>query len=277
MMPALNSIDLPALLLSSGLRILLIVVLVIVVRRIIQAVQHRLESQIQSRINDKDWVGRVRTLLQVSRGVVDALVLFLALLMILVVLEINIAPLLAGAGIAGLAVSLGAQTLIKDYLGGVLILVENQFKVGDSVLIGRVTGEVERITLRAVYLRDYEGQLHIIPNGEVRILSNLSRDWSRAVVDLAIPYQTNFEQAIQCLQEAAEAVRSDPNLEGALLDKPEVQSWLGLEGGAIKMRITVKTLPGKQQAAATSLRQKALEALRLAGIPNVFSVWEKVS
>lgn len=276
-MPALNSIDLPALLLSSGLRILLIVVLVIVVRRIIQAVQHRLESQIQSRINDKDWVGRVRTLLQVSRGVVDALVLFLALLMILVVLEINIAPLLAGAGIAGLAVSLGAQTLIKDYLGGVLILVENQFKVGDSVLIGRVTGEVERITLRAVYLRDYEGQLHIIPNGEVRILSNLSRDWSRAVVDLAIPYQTNFEQAIQCLQEAAEAVRSDPNLEGALLDKPEVQSWLGLEGGAIKMRITVKTLPGKQQAAATSLRQKALEALRLAGIPNVFSVWEKVS
>ena len=99
---------------------------------------------------------------------------------------VDIVPLLAGAGVAGLAISLGAQTLIKDFIGGILVLVENQYSVGDVIEIGDVSGTVEKLTLRATYVRDVDGRLHVVPNGDVRIVSNVTRDWSRTLQELGV-------------------------------------------------------------------------------------------
>jgi small-conductance mechanosensitive channel len=123
------------------------------------------------------------TLVQILRWGADVLIVGSALLMLLSTFGVDITPLLASVGVAGLAVSLGAQTLIKDLIGGVLILVENQYAVGDTIQVGNVSGAVERLTLRATYVRDINGYLHVAPNGEVRIVANMSRDWSRALVE----------------------------------------------------------------------------------------------
>ncbi len=129
----------------------------------------------------------MKTIVHITRSGLFITLLAIFILILLHSLGINITPVLTGAGIAGLALSLGAQSLIKDFLNGMLILIEGQYYVGDTIQVGALNGEVERITLRATYLRDIEGRLHVIPNGEIRTLSNLTTSWARAVVDLTCP------------------------------------------------------------------------------------------
>jgi small conductance mechanosensitive channel len=140
------------------------------------------------------------TLTHILRWVANVVIIVVALLMLLSAFNINITPLLAGAGVAGLAVSLGAQTLIQDLIGGFLILVENQYTVGDVIQVGDVSGEVERFTLRATCLRDTNGRLHIVPNGEVRVVSNLTKEWSRALVDVGVAYEEDLARVLHVLE-----------------------------------------------------------------------------
>lgn len=153
------------------------IAVIILVTLILMRLVHLLAQQIQRRLAvteaDQQHVLRVRTLLQTARSIVNAVIVLLAVFMILYALGINVVPLLAGAGVAGLAVSLGAQTLIKDYIAGTLILLDDLYRVGDSIEVGNVNGRVERVTLRTTYLRsDDDSLLHIIPNGEVRTVTN---------------------------------------------------------------------------------------------------------
>ena len=129
------------------------------------------------------------TFVQILRWGADVLIVGSALLMLLSTFGVDITPLLASVGVAGLAVSLGTQSLIKDLIGGFLILAENQYAVGDSIQVGNVSGNVERITLRATYVRDINGYLHIVPNGEVRIVANQTKGWSRALVDVGVAWR----------------------------------------------------------------------------------------
>ena len=189
-----------------------------------------------------------------------------AILMILLVLGINITPLLASAGIAGLAISLGAQTLIKDYIGGALILFENQFNVGDDIQVGNVIGTVERMELRATYVRDSQGKLFTIPNGDMRTLSNNSRDWSKAQVDLNLAFDTDLDAAMHALNIAIQKTSTTESLQTVLVEAPQIQGWNNMNDWAVQVRLTAKTLPGKQSDAAVVLRQQALIELRTAGI-----------
>ena len=129
------------------------------------------------------------TFVQILRWGADVLIVGSAPLMLLSTFGVDITPLLASVGVAGLAVSLGTQSLIKDLIGGFLILMENQYAVGDSIQVGNVSGNVERITLRATYVRDINGYLHIVPNGEVHIVANQTKGWSRALVDVGVAWR----------------------------------------------------------------------------------------
>lgn len=190
----------------------------------------------------------------------------MALLMVLSEFGVDITPLLTSAGVAGLAISLGAQTLLKDFIGGFFILVENQYAVGDTIQVGPVTGIVERLTLRATYVRDVNGNLNVVPNGEVRIVTNQTRDWSRALVDFGVAYEADLTEAMAIMKAAAEEFAQDPVLGPEILEPPQVLGPLTLGDWAVTVRVMVKTRPGQQWSIGRELRQRILNACNEKGI-----------
>jgi small conductance mechanosensitive channel len=173
---------------------------------------------------------------------------------------VDITPLLTSLGVVGLALSLGAQTLIKDLIGGLMVLIENQYAVGDVIQVGSVSGTVERLTLRATYVRDIGGKLHLVPNGDVRVVSNVTKDWARALVDIGVAYEEDLERVADVLNQVAEQFAGDPDFSELLLDPPSVIIPLSLGDWAMNARVMVKTLPGKQWGVATELRKRILAA-----------------
>ena len=206
------------------------------------------------------------TLVQTTQWILVVLLVISALLMLLSEFGVDITPLLASVGVAGLAVSLGAQSLIKDLIGGILIIVENQYAVGDSIVIGTVSGEVERITLRTTQVRALNGDLYVVPNGEVRVLANQTRDWARVVVDVGVAYEENLDRALRILEEGAAAFAQDPVFEADLLEPPQVLGVHSLGDSAVMVRIMVKTQPSKQWAAGRALRKSLLVTCEQEGV-----------
>jgi small-conductance mechanosensitive channel len=213
-----------------------------------------------------DRFERLVTLAYVLRSIGQVVILLIVLLTVMNELGINITPLLASAGVVGLALSLGAQTIIKDYLGGMLILVENQFNIGDVISVGPVTGTVERLTLRATYIRDVEGKLNLVPNGDIRILSNLTMQWAQVVVTLTVDYETDMPRALQALEKAVQSVQSNEEDAAVLQNTPKVFGWAGFTDWGVQMQIIARTEPGKQWQVGRSLRKAALEHLEQDGI-----------
>ena len=208
---------------------------------------------------------RGKTISQMIRSVGGVVVTLIALLATLNMF-IDVGPVLAGAGILGLAISFGAQSLVKDIISGFFILSENQFAVGDVIEAGGKSGVVEKMTLRVVVLRDLEGRMHIIPNGEIKVVSNATRGWSRAVVDLTISYEQDVDRALAVIKDEAAQFSTDktwsPQLDGAL-EVPGVES-LGDIG--VKIRTLIRTQPGSQWNAAREFRLRLLRRLEREGI-----------
>ncbi|HLE28292.1 MAG TPA: mechanosensitive ion channel family protein [Anaerolineales bacterium] len=248
------------------LRLALIVALTLCARWGLRLAARLMERRLGKTVPNPERLARLQTLVQVGRGAMWALILLMAGLMALHTLGVDATPLLAGAGVAGLALSLGAQTLIKDFIGGILILVENQFSVGDVIKVGEVTGGVERITLRATYLRDIEGRLHIVPNGDIRLVSNLTAEWARAVVDLNVGYEADVSKVLQTLEAAVARAQEDEAIKADLLEAPQALGWISFNDWAVQVRLMAKTKPGKQWGVMMALRQYAVEALQAAGI-----------
>jgi small-conductance mechanosensitive channel len=226
------------------------------VLRIVYSMEHLREARRQ----------QLLTLAQILRWGVDILVVGSALMMLLGTLGVDITPLLASVGVAGLAVSLGAQTLIKDLIGGLLILVENQYAVGDTIQVGNVSGQVERLTLRATHIRGINGHLHVVPNGEVRIVANQTKEWSRALVDVGVAYEEDPDRALRVLEGAAEAFAQDPAFGPQLLEPPQVMGPISLGDWAFTVRVMVKTQPGKQWVVARELRKRILATCEEEGV-----------
>ena len=181
--------------------------------------------------------------------------------MVLAVIGINIIPLLAGAGFASLALSLGFQSLIRDYIGGFFLLIDSHIRVGDWVQVLTVTGQVERISMRAIYLRDQGGQQHMVPNGDIRLLTNMSRDWGRATVDLAVPFDSDFNHLFEVLNQVTQDFADSPEIKALLVEKPEVKGWMGIQPGSVSVQITAKSVADKKDVVERKLREKAVRAL----------------
>jgi small-conductance mechanosensitive channel len=251
---------------AIGLRIALIALLALATGLGLQLITRRMEHQQRRTIADAERLDRLHTLLQAGRNTAYIVILILAAFMTLYTLGINIAPLLAGASVAGLALSLGAQTLIKDFIGGILILTEGQFTVGDVIQVGSASGGVERITLRATWLRDVDGKLLVVPNGDIRLVSNLTAGWANANVNLNIGYETDMGKVMRALQSAAEMAKADETIKADLIEAPRAVGWIGFTDWAVLVQLTAKTAPGKQWGVMMALRKYAVEALRAEGV-----------
>ncbi|MGO1316296.1 MAG: mechanosensitive ion channel family protein [Cellulomonadaceae bacterium] len=217
--------------------------------------------------------GRARTLGSVLRSSANVIVGSLMVLMILDQLDINLAPLLASAGVAGVALGFGAQSLVKDFLSGIFLLLEDQFGVGDVVDFGDVVGTVESVALRVTTVRDFTGTLWYLRNGEIIRTGNRTQGWSLAVADMRVGYDQDVDQVLALLNQAAAQVRSDTELSAALLAAPTVIGPVDLRADSAHFQITVKTVQGMQDPVSRALRAKSLEALRAAGIPLATVPW----
>ena len=206
------------------------------------------------------------TLINVIQWTVSVLLVGSAVLMLLGTFGVDITPLLASVGVAGLAISLGAQSLIKDLIGGVLIIIENQYAVGDFITVGDASGEVERITLRTTRIRGRDGEMHIVPNGEVRVLANQTKGWSRAVVQVGVAYEEDLERALNVLRASAEAFAQDPAWGTSLLEPPQVLGPMSLGDSTVAVRVEVKTEPGKQWEIGRELRRCILADCEREGV-----------
>lgn len=200
---------------------------------------------------------RTRTLLGLVRSIGIVVILVLMVFMVLGALGINLGPLLAGAGVIGLAVSFGAQSLVKDVISGLFILFENQYGVGDVIrLDSTVSGAVERMTLRVVVLRDVHGVVHIVPNGEIKRVSNLTRTWARAVLDVGVAYREDADRVMAVLREVGRELHEDPEWKHFLVEEVAVPGIESFGESTVNIRVMAKTVPLKQWDVARELRRR---------------------
>ena len=211
---------------------------------------------------------RARTAAKLVRSLGRAILTVVGVLMVLNQLDFNISPLLASAGVVGLAISFGSQSLVRDYVTGFFLQLEHQFALGDVVRIGGVEGTVENITLRLVYVRDASGALHIIPNGQIAQVTNLTRSWGRVAVDIDVPW-ADADRATVAIGRAAAALGVDPAWADALLDPPRVVGVERIAGGAVTLRTVARVDPFRRDDVARDLRGRIKLALDAEGIATV--------
>jgi moderate conductance mechanosensitive channel len=205
---------------------------------------------------------QIRTLADVFYSVGLFVLLFMALMQVLQVVGIDIKPLLASAGIAGLAIGFGAQTLVKDVINGFFLLVENQFDVGDVVKVSGVQGTVESLTMRRTVLRDADGTVHTIPNSAITIVSNLTRDWTQLAMHISVAYREDSAKIVRLLKEVGQQMRDDPEYAEAIVADPEVPGIEKISGEEVDYLMLVKTLPGKQHPVSRELRRRIKECFQ---------------
>ena len=220
---------------------------------------------------NKRSAARSQTLTSVLSSVITAIVWSVAILMMLGVFDINIGPLLAGASIAGVAIGFGSQTIVKDFMSGLFMLIVDQFGVGDVIDVGPVTGTVEAVSLRTTTVRDVSGTVWHVPNGEVARVGNYSQLWSRALLDIEVSYDTDLRFAEGVIQRVANEMWDDPEWGGdELMEAPEVWGIQSLGASGIAIRLVVKTEPSVQWKVERELRLRIKEAFDEAGIEIPF-------
>jgi small-conductance mechanosensitive channel len=244
----------------SGLRILLIVaaawIAILVLQRLIGAVRLRVEA----RLDAADGPQRAETLGRVVRYLIALTVSVVASMLVLAELGISLAPILGAAGVVGLAVGFGAQSLVKDYFTGFFILFEDQIRTGDFVTIADRSGIVEDITLRHVRLRDYEGNVHFVPNSLVTTVTNMSRSFAQAVVEVGVSSRENIDQVMSLMEDVATMLQTDPAYAARILANLEMAGVERFENGAVVLRCRFKVMPLQQW----SVRREYLRRLKIA-------------
>jgi moderate conductance mechanosensitive channel len=209
---------------------------------------------------------RAETLGQVLRSVASFTIFTFAAVMVLSELGVNVGPLIAGAGIVGVALGFGAQSLVSDFLSGLFMLFEDQYGVGDVVDVGDATGTVEAVTLRVTRLRDVNGTVWYVRNGEIMRVGNMSQNWARAVLDVKVGYGEDLDRVRRVLGELFHDLWLHPSFRETVMEEPQVWGVERIDPDGIVVRVALKTVPLEQWAVARDLRQKIREKLRSEGI-----------
>lgn len=207
---------------------------------------------------------RLQTLSSIFSRVTQAIIFFIGLMTLLQQLNVNVTPILASAGVVGIAVGFGAQSLIRDLFSGFLILLEDQFSVGDVVKVGEFSGTVEGVSLRATRIRGLDGSLTTIPNGSITTVSNLSKDWSRVVLDLEVDYTEDIDRAMRLALETAAAYRHE--LPHEMIEEPAMLGVDRISLSTVTIRVVVKTAPARQFDLSRELRRRIKNAFQANGI-----------
>jgi len=237
-------------------KLVVILVLAFVLIRLLEIVTRKLVELSKRSTTGAVRVPQIRTLAGVIRSFGVFLIVFITALQVLQVFAIDIKPLLASAGIAGLAIGFGAQTLVKDVINGFFILAENQFEVGETVRTAGVQGAVEEITMRRTILRDVDGTLHVVPNSKIEIVSNMTRDWSQVRLHIVADYNEDSDRVIELLHEVAQEFYNDPAFHEDAVAEPEVPGIERVTSTEVDYLMLVKVRPGRQYTVARELRRR---------------------
>ncbi|PWT72066.1 MAG: mechanosensitive ion channel protein MscS [Proteobacteria bacterium] len=251
---------------TTAFHALLILVLAFVVTRLLMRLTTLFRSRITSHLDDAERVRRIDTLVRVVRYVINVVMILVAGMLFLSELGVSIAPILGAAGVVGLAVGFGAQSLIKDYFTGFFLLAENQIRVGDVVEAGGKSGLVEELTLRFVRLRDYEGTVHFIPNNLITTVANMSRGFAYAVVDASVAYREDIDEAMAIIRRVGAELRQDPALGPRILgdlDMAGVDKWTD---SAVIVRSRMMVVPLAQWDVKREFLKRLKKAFNAANI-----------
>lgn len=256
-------------LIANGLRIIVIITVLFVAVRSTSAltglVLRRLGHISGGELDETHR--RLSTLAGVITAVLRFAIIAVGGIMLLREVGFDVGPLIASAGILGVAIGFGSQQLVKDFLTGFFILMENQYRVGDSVKVAGFEGVVERISLRTTWVRDVSGAMFIIPNSKIDIVANQTFDWARAVVEVPISYAVNLDGAVEQLRAVLKSIKDDPAFTELMLDDGSINCVERLEMDAAVLRVVVKTRALKQWAVQREIRKRIVEQLAQGQIP----------
>jgi small conductance mechanosensitive channel len=250
----------------SSLRIVLILALAWILVAVLHRVVRTLRLRIASRFDDREATKRAETLGRVVRYLITVVVSLVAGMLVLSEVGISVAPILGAAGVVGLAVGFGAQSLVKDYFTGFFLLLENQIRQGDVVKLGDHAGLVEVVTLRFVQLRDYDGHVHFVPNGQISTVVNLSRGFAQAVVDVGVAYRENVDEVMALVREVAAGVRADPEFGPRILADFELAGVERWDDSAVVIRGRFRVAPLEQWTVRRELLRRLKNAFDERGI-----------
>ncbi len=255
----INDAQWRALIATAG-KILLILVLALVVLSVAHRFIRSFHDYVQRRSDDPGQAQRAETLGRTFRHITTVVILIVAGSLIFGELGISVAPILAAAGVAGIAVGFAAQSLIKDYFYGFFILLEDQIRQGEVVNIAGVGGLVESITLRYVRLRDFEGHVHFVPNGEIKAVSNLTRDFAQCLIEVGVAYRENIDEALSVMREVGQGMRTDDTFRSKIIDDTEIIGVERWDDSAVTIRCRLKVKPLEQW----TVRREFLKRLKKA-------------
>jgi small conductance mechanosensitive channel len=260
---------------DRALPILLVVIVALVLLRASRLFVHGIVKTLMDRevtegtaqeLSAVELKKRMDTLDGLGGNVIRFFIVIIAGLMVLRTFELDIGPAIAGLGIVGVAVGFGAQHLVRDYLNGALILIENQFSKGDVIRVAGVSGTVEDFSLRRTTIRDLDGVVHTVPNGDITVASNLTRVWARINQDVTVAYGTDIDQATAVVDEVGKAMAADPAWKRRVLEAPRVDRVAALGEYGVTLKILGTVRAPDQWAAAGELRKRLLAAFREHGI-----------
>ena len=230
----------------------------------------RLRKHMESGVDDLEQIKRINTLEQVFRYIIAVIVTLVTAMLVLSEVGISIAPILAAAGVLGIAVGFGAQSLVKDYFTGLFLLLENQVRQGDVVEVAGKAGLVEEMTLRYIQLRDYEGSVHYVPNGTITSVTNRSRGYAFAVIDVSVAYREDVDEVYAMMHKVATGLRADPELAAKIVDDLEIAGVDQWGDSAVVIRCRFKVMPLEQWGVRREFLYRLKKAFDAAGIEIPF-------
>ena len=255
---------------TSGFRVLLIAVAIVVLLALLKRGVAKLSSLYEGALPSPAQIKRAFTLTHIVRDVARIVILFVGVTMILSEIGVDLKPLLAAAGLGGLAIGFGAQSLVKDLISGFFILWENSIRIGDVVEVAGVAGLVEEVELRTIKLRDLSGNLHVIPNGVIDKVKNLTKDYSYCVIEIGVAYRENVDEVMGVLQEIAEDMRRDSRFADDILEPLEMLGVDQFKDSAVIIKCRIKTEPHKQWRVGREMNRRIRNAFDAKGIAIPF-------
>ena len=248
-------------------RIVAILVIAFVLQRICLFFVRRLQRLAEHQVANAPRARQLRTMASIFRATSYGVIGFIVLLHVLSIFSINLTPLLASAGVVGVGIGLGAQSIFKDMLNGIFILVEDQYNVGEVVKIAGLQGTVEDLSLRCTTLRDGDGTLYTIPNSQIATVSNLSRDYSIATVNVAVDASADPDKVLSVLKSVATVVRNDPAFKQIVISDPDVPGVDQIKGREVFYPISIRVRANQRDGVLRELRRRIIKAFEAQGIP----------
>ncbi|MDP2381456.1 MAG: mechanosensitive ion channel family protein [Nitrospirota bacterium] len=257
-------------LVTSGLRVMLVAVGMVIMMTLLKRGVERLRVMYEGTLPDPAQIMRAHTLTHIVRDVARIVIFFVGVMMILSEVGIDLKPLLAAAGLGGLAIGFGAQSLVKDLISGFFILLENSILVGDVVEVAGVAGVVEKIELRTIRLRDLSGNVHVVPNGVIDKVKNMTRDFSYYLFEIGVAYRENVDEVMTVLQDIAEELRRDPLFADDILAPLDMLGVDKFADSAVIIKSRIKTVPLKQWRVGREMNRRIKQTFDAKGIEIPF-------